>query len=153
MTTNIHFINIPKNCANWMNASCWFLCPKKSAITFGEGCMLSFVIFFFCGGQFPTILWLLRSALGVDHFFQLVIQIQINLSYFNSKTHTGSVKLFAAKEDYDLDNSEISSYPQKRPYFVRCCRHTWCDTGVFSCEINSSPHWTKMASILKDGIC
>ena len=28
-----------KNCANWMRASCWFLCLKKSAITFGEGCI------------------------------------------------------------------------------------------------------------------
>ena len=28
-----------KICANWMRASCWFLCLKKSAITFGEGCM------------------------------------------------------------------------------------------------------------------
>ena len=28
-----------KICANWMRASCWFLCLKKSAITFGEGCI------------------------------------------------------------------------------------------------------------------
>ena len=29
---------LTKNCANWRRASCWFLCLKKSAITFGEGC-------------------------------------------------------------------------------------------------------------------
>ena len=32
------FHTCTKNCANWMRASCWFLCLEKSAITFGEGC-------------------------------------------------------------------------------------------------------------------
>ena len=33
-----------KNYANWMRASCWILCLKKSAITFGEGCSATYIM-------------------------------------------------------------------------------------------------------------